>query len=46
VGVGILMLWLILDTVKEYKLEKQNKTDIAHGETSDSNTSTDEKEEN
>jgi signal peptidase II len=29
VGVGILMLWLILDMVKEYKQEKQNKTNIA-----------------
>jgi signal peptidase II len=32
VGVGILMLWLILDMVKEYKQEKQNKTNIAQGE--------------
>ena len=31
VGVGILMLWLILDMVKEYKQEKQNKTNIAQG---------------
>jgi signal peptidase II len=35
VGVGILMLWLILDMVKEYKQEKrekQEKTNIAQGE--------------
>lgn len=34
VGVGILMLWLILDMVKEYKQEKrekQEKTNIAQG---------------
>lgn len=32
VGVGILVLWLILDMVKEYKQEKQKKTNIAQGE--------------